>query len=414
MASIKKQKNDYKFTVCVGRDSNGKQILRYMNYKPTAKTSTAIEREVKRAAALFEEQVRNGQYISGDRIKFSEYVEIWNEEWSRTHLTQRTRSDYLMNIKTHAFPLIGNMPMNKIKPSTIQSLITKLNQDHAPATVHKIIVSIDSVFRYAFKMEVIAENPIRRCELPKMNHDDKLHFFTAEQSKEFLSAIQKPYIDTYKRRNGTVYTEERTMPLQFQCYFHLALYSGCRRGELLALTWNDIDYERRKIVITKATEKLRTGEQLLKAPKTKAGKRELKLPNICFTFLKRWYQAEKELCFKLGTDWKGAEMNDFDNNFVFIQMTTGEQMHTDSPYQTMHRFIERYNRERPDKEKLPFLRLHDLRHTSATLLLSENMDIEEVSRRLGHAKPSTTLDIYGHAMPRKDDEAADILSRLLG
>ena len=416
MASIKEKPNgSYLITVSCGRDLNGKQLFERITYTPKAKSKKAKAKEVNTQAALFEEKVRNGEIISGDKIKFSDFVKKWNEEWAKTHLTKRVNEDYLANIEKHGYPVLGNMPIAKIKPATIQGIITRLNADHEPTTVKKIISSFSSVFEYAYKMEVIKANPVRRCELPREEHDTDLHYFTVAQAKTFLDAIQKSYIDTYKKKTGTVYTQVRTMPTQLQVFFHLAIYSGCRRGELLALTWNDIDFKNQKININKAVSLLRSGEQITKDPKTKKGNRELKLPSKCFTMLRKWKIEELELCLMLGQDWKGASSRAFDDNYIFIQMTTGEQMHTDTPYQTFKRFISRYNEDcEREEDKLPSITLHDLRHTSATLLLSEGMDIEEVSRRMGHSKPSVTLDIYGHALPEKNDAASDILDRLLG
>ena len=416
MASIKDKKNgSFLITVSCGRDVNGKQLFQRMTYTPKAKSPKAIEKEVNKQAALFEEKVKNGEIISGDKIKFSEFVKKWDEEWAKTHLTKRVNEDYIANIERHGYPVFGNTPISKIKPAMIQTIITKLNVDHEPTTVKKIISSFSSVFEYAYKMEVINANPVRRCELPREEHDTDLHYFTVPQAKTFLMAIQKPYVDTYKKKSGTVYIQERTMPTQLQVFYHLAIYSGCRRGELLALTWNDIDFENQKIVINKAVSLLRSGEQITKDPKTKKGNRELRLPAKCFHMLRKWKVEEKELCFMLGPEWQGKDFRSFDDNYIFIQMTTGEQMNTDTPYQAFKRFIIRYNAEcEKEEDKLPMITLHDLRHTSATLLLSEGMDIEEVSRRMGHSKPSVTLDIYGHALPEKDDVAADILDKLLG
>ena len=414
MATIKKRGESYCIRVSNGFDQNGKEIRVTMTYRPKAKSPKAIEKEVAKAAALFEEEVRNGSYVSGDKMKFSDYVKVWWDSWAVSHLSTRTASDYKALIERHALPLWCNLPITKIKAQHVQDLIDDLNKGHAPTTVHKIIVAIDSVMRYAYKMEVIRENPVKRCELPRIAKDDDLHYFTPEQARQFLEAIGEEYTITYKRKSGKTWEQSFNMSTQMQVFFYLALYSGCRRGELLALTWNDILFDEGKITITKATERLRTGEQKIKCPKTAAGKRDLRLPRKCFELLRRWHIEQQQLSMSLGADWMGTRGKDFDKNFVFIQMINGLQMHTDTPYQCMKRFIERYNKTVPEEKRLPIIRLHDLRHTSATLLLSEGMDIEEVSRRLGHAKASTTLDIYGHALPEKDDEAAGILEQLLG
>lgn len=417
MASIEKRGDSYRIVVssCSG---DGKRTKQTLLYKPKAKTPSVVQRELQKQAALFEEQVKSGNIFSGDSIRFSEYMKKWETEWADSHIRERTKADYISLINMYGLPVFGNMKMSKIMPETIQGIITRLNKDHAPATVRKIVTAFDSVFRYAYRMRVINENPVKRCELPRLkpkNNATEMQFFTPEQAKTFLSAIQKPYTDVYVKRNGTSYVQSRTMPTQLQAFFTIALYSGLRRGEMLALTWHDIDFDECTISVTKATEKLRTGEQRIKDPKTRAGYRSVQLPPECFRILKKWRVEERQLVFTLRGQWQGADSHHFDDNFIFVDAATGLQMHSDTPFATFKRFITRYNADcENEADKLPQIRLHDLRHTSATLLLSANMDIEEVSRRLGHSKPSVTLDVYGHALPQKNSEAAGILERILG
>ena len=118
---------------------------------------------------------------------------------------------------------------------------------------------------------------------------------------------------------------------------------------------------------------------------------------------------------RLGADiWKGYFGAEFDNNFVFIQ-ENGLMMNLDTPTHSITDIINYYNREyaKSESDKLPQIRLHDLRHTNATILLSQNQDIESVAKRLGHHKTSVTLDIYGHALKSKDKVASDTLESLL-
>ena len=108
----------------------------------------------------------------------------------------------------------------------------------------------------------------------------------------------------------------------------------------------------------------------------------------------------------IGSQWIGE-------NHIFIQWN-GKQMHPDTPYKTFKRIIKRYNETvKNESDKLPDIPLHGLRHTSATLLISQNVDVRTVSGRLGHAQTSTTMDIYSHALKEMDEKAADALDQLL-
>ena len=108
----------------------------------------------------------------------------------------------------------------------------------------------------------------------------------------------------------------------------------------------------------------------------------------------------------LGSDWQGQ-------NYIFIQWN-GQQMHPDTPYKKFKKIIKRYNKTVTDaKDKLPDISLHGLRHTSATLLISQNIEAKTVYNRLWHSQTSTTIDIYTHALKQLDKKAADTLDELL-
>ena len=110
---------------------------------------------------------------------------------------------------------------------------------------------------------------------------------------------------------------------------------------------------------------------------------------------------------------RNTKDDSFDNNTIFIQIDNGLPVHLSTPGHKFAEIIELYNKKcEKEEDRLPKIRLHDLRHTGATLLLSRNMDIETVSRRLGHSKASVTLDIYGHALPEHDKQASDTLEMM--
>jgi integrase len=111
--------------------------------------------------------------------------------------------------------------------------------------------------------------------------------------------------------------------------------------------------------------------------------------------------------------WKGYTGKEFDRNFIFIQMETGMPMDVGTPTHKFKEILKMYNETHGSENQLPEITLHELRHTSATLLLANGTDIETVSHRLGHSKASTTLDIYGHAMKKMDSKASDTLESIL-
>lgn len=288
----------------------------------------------------------------------------------------------------------------------------------APKTIKRTNTALNSVLKYAYRMGIIHENPCDRIRLPKNTADTSLHYFTLEQSQIFLDCLSKEFSIEHPeviRSNGRkipAYAETVRTQYQFTPYFYLAIYGGFRRGELIALTWNDIDFDNQTISINKAVTKTKEG-QLIKDTKTVAGNREIKLPSQCFKVLKKWKVQQLQLSISMGNDWKGETGKNFDKNYIFIQIENGLQMHVDTPSKKFKKIIDLYNQTCENEEdKLPRIRLHDLRHTSATLLLANHVDIETVSHRLGHSKPSITLDVYGHWMEETDKTASDTLESL--
>ena len=425
MANIEKRGNKYRIRVPVGKDANGKRLFESMIYEPKETAPSKVKKEVDRVAMEFEERVSKGLYLDGDKLTFEEYVPIWREQWAIDNLTQRGLEDYERLIKQRGLPVIGRLPIGSIRPTHLQSIITDMKREgKAVKTIKYAMTAINSVLRYAYDMEVIEFNPFCRVRLPKNETQEGIQFFTVEQTQVFFEALKREYPCTVKRhtsknpKNGEGhdvkgYTYIRTIPFQWRPYFDLAITGAFRRGELIALRWSDIDWKEQTISIRRAFSKTKEKGQILKYPKTESGIRVLTIPSSSIKLLKEWYNMEKELSLKMGTAWEGHRGKSFDENYVFIQLQNGLRMDIDSPTQRFRSILLMYNEtcER-EEDKLPLIRLHDLRHTSATILISEGVDIETVSHRLGHKKCSVTLDIYGHWMEENDRKASDKLEEV--
>lgn len=441
MASIKErpQKDgtiSYLITVSLGRDkTTNKQIIQTATYIPKETAPTKIVKEVNAFAAEFERKAKNGELVSGDKVTVNEFVKIWEKNWLPAK-TPSVRENYMDILRLHFLPVIGHMKITAVRATHIDQIIQAgKDAGKAPATIRDRFTVINSVFKYAYKKKYINENPCQRCdERPpvKMRTGKDLRFFNEDQARRFLrDALTMEYEIKFgqrgrkSKRTGkgyTVkeYTVKRTVPLQWRLYYTMAIYGMFRRGEMCALTWNDIDEKKRTISIDKAAAMTKQ-EQYIKGPKTEAGIREVFMPEEVFTLLREWKKEQTALCMKLGTAWKGhrnglkedGTEDSFDENNVFIQPNNGLPVHLSTPGHKFHEIIEMYNATRKkESDKLPDIRLHDLRHTGATLLLGNNADIETVSHRLGHSKASVTLDIYGHALPENDKQAADTLAAM--
>lgn len=441
----------YKVRVTNGRDINGKLIYKAKNFYPTAKEGTKkCEKELAAFVAEMEKQVHEGRFYDGNNMTYAVFArDVWKPQYAEKNLTESQRDQYWKELTENIFPSIGNMKLSKITGANCQDIINNMEKETSrrgtplkPATNRRRFTIMKSVFNYAYKMSVIADNPCERCILPKIKHEEELRTFTEDQAVNFLQFLHYGYDteiqDGRKHPGGTTskgYTIHVEFPLWIKTYFHIALYGGLRRGEELALTWNDIDFENEETHINKAVKHGKNGV-IVGTTKTESGIRTISLPSVCFDLLKQLYAVERELCLRSGNTWEGAPLSSFDKNSVFIKSGKdgrGQCMYLETPYKALKRVINAYNGiidkaietgtkdgtmsaediQREEKKKLPSLRLHDMRHTSATIQLAEGVDIETVKRRLGHAKASTTLDIYGHALKTRDKQASDTIGNAL-
>jgi integrase len=406
MAVRQLNNGSWKITVSCGRDANGKQIRHFKTYYPTAKNPSVVKKEVERAELEFEQEVKKNKSVL-EKKTFNEVYREWDKEWASDpdNLARTTYASYKYSIERWALPDLGSKSIDKVTPGMIRELVKEMNEHgYAPISVRRMITGINSVFLYAFYHEYITENPIKRVKIPsggRKRGTKKIHFFTADQAKRFLNALE---------------IKQMNVPYQLQVFFYLAIYGGFRKGELLALTWGDIDFDNMTININKSVSRFLVNDkymQAVKETKTESSNRVITLPKICFDKLACLMAQEEELisAAKKYHYWKGK--NGLPDSLVFMRYD-GRQMSQDAPYVTFVKAIKRYNKLcNDDDKKLPAIRLHDLRHTNATLLLASGQDIKTVSARLGHSRISVTFDYYIHAVPQADKDASQRIERLL-
>lgn len=407
MASIRKRGHSYQISVFLGRDSAGKKITATTTYRPQKTTPAAAQKEVEAYARIFEDRARSGGIVPAENLIFEEVVEEWKRSPAYTSLTRSSQDDYMDIMTRRIYPSLRGLKITAITPRHIQAIYARLEASgKAPKTIKRTHTVINSVMTYAYKSGMINENPCQRVYLPKLAADTGLHYWTAEQAARFLRFLAAPRDIIHPatvRRDGRplpAWTEHIEPDPQWTALFTLAIYGGFRRGELAALTWADIDWSAQTISILAAIAKTSAG-QVRKCPKTPAAMRQITLPPACFRALSDWR-----------TEAAGRGMLTDDDQPLFVQ-DDGRRMDLDTITHKMPKLIRQYNHCANVSDTLPAIRFHDLRHTSATLLLAAGADIETVSHRLGHSQASVTLDVYGHWMKETDKTAADTLGRLL-
>lgn len=426
MAYIRKDGSSYRIQVSNGYDVKGKKLRETISFVPDPNmTPKQQEKALEKFAFEFEQKVKNGKYLNGEKITLEEFAERWIKEHAPQQIEATTLSGYKLQINQKILPALGHLKLSKIQPMHLQSFYNNLMEDgirkdgkpggYSPSTIKKCHAILSSILTTAVHWQVIESNPCDRVAPPKQKKvTDNIKHFTLEQAELFLSALELDYNTVYKAHDRTDdtgkiyhvrdYKETRRIPLQFKVFFTLALFSGLRRGELIALTWDDIDFINNTVSITKSTGYV-DNTMVTKAPKNKTSIRVVNVPVSVLDLLKKLRKEQKELKINIGDQWQG-------DNYIFIQCD-GKQMNLSTPYHTFKDVIEKYNTT-IEKEalKLPSIPLHGLRHTSATLLIAENIDIRTVSARLGHAQTSTTMNIYAHSLKKMDEKAADALDNL--
>lgn len=429
MASIKRKEKKngevvYRIDIALGYDNVGKKRVKVITYKPNQNaTPKQQEKEVQRYALECEDKLKNGESYEGEEMSFEDYAEKWLSS-RKEELAYSTYEAYVHIVNSKIVPYFGRYKVARIKPPIIEAFYKTLLGTHSNGTIRKVANVLSGMFRTAVRWQMIQVNPCKASKVPKNNDEETtLKYFTPQQSLMFLRSLDLTFetiVKGHERIDDTGrpyyvadYTEPHTIPLQLKVFLHLSLYCGFRKGETLALHWSDIDFENKKISISKSVGKAEDGV-VVKKPKTATSVRTVSFPDAIIPLLKQYKKEYNEYRFNIGTAWQG------DGN-LFIQWD-GKIMGRSTPYQAFKRHLKRYNdwvRENPEEAKeqgfepLPIIPLHGLRHSCATLLNYLEVNIIDISKVLGHAKSSTTMDIYAHSFEEQNTEVANKLNEFL-
>ncbi len=397
MASITARKDkagniiSYTIRIYRGYSADGKRIKPYtMTYKP-AKNATAkqIERELKRQAVLFEQQCRSG-HIANDSMKFETFCELYLDI-AKQALAATTFEFYKTQINEYIIPALGHLKLKDITPSHIQQYIQQLaalpkrtgghdlnDGTISAATVRRYLTVLQSVFKQAVKLGAIADNPAKaeKLTIPKQSKPP-ITVFTRQEAAKMLACLESE-------------------PLEFQTLIQLAIITGARRGELVALKFSDVDFDNYKINIQRSAVKIKGQKTTTKPPKDYES-RTVTINAVCVQLLKLLREEQRQTAQRLGTQWLNKE------GWVFTTWN-GEIMNPQTPTKQFSKFLQRH--------ELTHRKFHSLRHTSATLLIYGGINIKQVQTRLGHGDIETT-NKYLHYIAEMDAEATKVLDNLL-
>ena len=386
----KRGKNSYRLTVSEGFDLNGKPMIH-------RKTVHGTKKDAEVELAKFVTEVQNGLIIDGKSLKFSEFTEIWKRDYGSKELAPSTYKRYCRMLETRLLPYFGHFYINKIKPTDIMKFYDLLEKDtqlvrkkgnngsktKKPLSGKTILEHhrlLRAMLHKAVYWQLIVANPAERVQPPKARKP-KRKSYDDEQTKILLENLELlPSEDT-----------------KYKVAIILTVFTGVRLGELMGLEWQDVDFKNGIISINRSSQYLADMGVFTKVPKTESSIREIAIPEFIISLLeeyKLWYEEQKSI---VGDFWH-------DSDRLFVQVD-GKPITPSTISKWFEKFIKQIG--------LPVITFHGLRHTNATLLIAQQVDVATVSARLGHAQITTTYNFYVHPLKSHDKHAGNVLENLL-
>lgn len=374
----KRSSGTYSVVVELGRNAEGKR-------RQVSRGGFRTKKDAEVALAELLQEVQGGTYIKPREVRVAEYLREWLAG-ARPNLSGKTHERYRAVIEKHLIPGLGQARLAELRALHIQKLYTSWQRpgpDGAPrwaqATLRKHHFVLHRALRDAVRLGYLAVNPADGVEPPRISGE-----------KATIRVLSEAQTADLLRRVGD---ERLRLPVL------VAVTSGLRRGELLALRWSDIDFAAGALRVEQSVEETGAGLRF-KAPKTAKSRRRVPLPELTLAALRRHKVAQDAQRLKLGPAYQA------DGDLVFAG-PDGRPWFPSNFERTWRAF----KRHLPDELQIRF---HDLRHTHASQLLAVGIHPKIVSERLGHASIGITLDVYSHLLPGLQEEAVTKLEASLG
>ena len=321
-----------------------------------------------------QQEIERGAQLTGPRQTVAGYLEDWLLV-ARQRVRPTTYATYEMYVRYHVIPELGRIPLRRLGPEHVQRLLLeKQRRGMKPQTAFHMRAVLRTALNRALRLGLVVRNAAALADAPRVERPEVTTFSPAD-ARRFMDAI--------------AHDDRRALYL-------LALLTGMRQGELLGLRWIDVDLDGGALHIRQALQRL-PGHVDFVPPKTKRSRRQVLLPPLAIDALRQHRSAQLERRLLVGSSWE-------DSGLVFTG-ETGRPLVAGAVTHTFQRLLE--------QRGLPRMRFHDLRHSCATLLLSEGVHPSVVMDLLGHSTIRLTLDTYSHVLPTMQAEAVARLERVL-
>lgn len=383
MVKIKEYKKDgdtfYEFQVYVGIDPiTGDQVQ-------TRRRGFTTRKKAELELAKMMLDIEDGTFKMREAPKkFEDIVKLWLPYY-KTTVQEVTYIGTVSYLDSYVLPEFEGKKIDKIDVTLCQKIVNKWAEER-PNSFKKYKYYASQIFDYATNIGVINDNPMKKILTPKVSGTKKkIGFFEADELKQFLSYVAA--LDPNK-----LYT-----------FFRLLAYSGMRKGEAYALTWEDIDFEKNKISITKSLSRGENKTVYVSPPKNPSSVRTISMDKTTMNILKRWKNTQKQLLMMLGhpTNKKGQILFSTDKNEYYKPTIDANWLRNIYKQEIVPKDFNRIS-------------THGLRHTHASLLFEAGASFKAVQERLGHADIATTMGIYTHVTKKVSDGTGDLFANFVG
>lgn len=342
----------------------------YKGVRYNSKASFDEAPTLKKAKQLLEEfcnDVRKGSYRDVSNYTFEDVALLWLEQVAKPDYSPNVIRSYVRNLNNHVLPYfkcqiadINSLMITEFLNELKRKKTAYSNRENKPLTnetIKTIYKPFHTIMQWAYINDIISANPCDKVRLNlKREVETKKKFYNIEEYHKLLDLLEDE-------------------PLDKQVAIQLALKTGMRRSELWGLKWQDIDLDNKLIVCNKTRQKIANSMHVLPT-KTVSSNRTIAIPDSLVELLKK-YKTDTE--FVLNMDYDG---------------------------------LTAWFRYWLKRKELPHITFHDLRHTHATLLLAEGVDVKTIQKRLGHSDIHTTLQIYAHALEQSDKNASQLFDKI--
>ena len=366
MSIKEKEKNKkYEITITIGYNGS-KRLCYYETFYGGKREAILRENELKM-------QKKNNTLVLKSKTTMQDLLNEWlqysKDKWSpKTYISNAHWCDVIDKV-------IGHIKLQDLNVKILEDFYKEIHQKttYSDKTIQHFYTIINTALKRAIIWGYITNNPNSLIEKPKIRKKE-IQCYSPEEVEKLLDVLQNE-------------------PLKYQAIIYLALDSGARRGEIVALNWNDVDFNNKSMKINKSVQYTKELGIFEKSTKTESSDRTIYLSDTTINVLKKYQKEQLKAKLKLGSKWG--------NSHRIFTTIDGFGMHPDTPSQILDNLIKKHNLKR--------ISFHGLRHTSISLQISSGIQAQIISKRAGHSSISTTHSIYSHFF---DNEFKDVANKM--